>query len=234
MPRQYGRKRNHPRKHYNHRSGEVRVATQNHRRGYFPITNLAPSARVVKLRFSINAGDANQIASSTGSIVSWPYRANGMYDCYAGAGGAQPRGFDQYMALYRHFCVHYSRIKLQFMMAAESTSSPMKVRVYLRDTTTALASHQDIGEYPRTRQIVLTREVPVGKVSMGFNARKFFHVKDPMDEPNLHGTSGADPTQAAAWNVFGYALNGVSETCIFTGYIDYIAVLNTPIQPTAS
>lgn len=233
MPRKVQTRR-HPRKNYHRGQQLVRYDPRQNRRGFFPIPNLAAGARVVKLRFTINSGDSHTISSSTGSIVTYPYRANGMYDPYASAGGQQPRGFDQYMALFRHFTVHYSRIKLQFAMTGETSSNPMKVGVYLRDTTTALSSTQDIGEFPRTRQAMLTRDQPAAKISMGFNARKFFHVKDPGDETSLHGTAGSDPSQAAAFQVFGYALSSQSEDCIFTGYIDYIAVLHTPVLPAAS
>lgn len=234
MPPRRNVRRYGDRKNYNKKSQMVRYDPKRSRRGFFPIPNLAQGARVVKLRFAINQGDDHSIASSTGSIVSYPYRANGMFDPYASAGGQQPRGFDQYMALFRHYTVHYSRVKLQFYLGSEATSNPMKVGVYLRDTTTALSSSQDIAEFPRTRQAVLTREVPVQKIVMGFNCRKFFHVKDPGDEANLHGTSGSDPAQQAAFIVFGYALNSQTETCHFTGYIDYIAVLHTPVLPAAS
>lgn len=207
---------------------------QKQRRGYFPITNLAPSQRVVKLRFALADGDVHNITSSTGSIGQYVYRANGMYDPYAGAGGTQPRGFDQYMLMYRHYTVVYSRIKLVFCLSAEATSSNMKVGVYLRDTTTSLTTEKDICEFPRMRAAVLTRDTNPVKISMGFNARKFFTVKDPLDEDDLKGTSGADPAQDADYHVWGFSLNNQSETCMFSGYIDYIAVLSTPILPTAS
>lgn len=227
-------RRNRNRKNYHKKRQTVRYDPAPGRRGYFPIPNLAAGARVVKLRFSINQGDSHDLASSTGSIVNYAYRANGMYDPYAGAGGQQPRGYDQYMSLFRHFTVHYSRIKCQFFLGNESTSSPMKVGLYLRDTTTALSTTQDIGEFMRTRQAVLTRQVPVAKLSLGFNCRKMFHVKDPGDDTSLQGTIGSDPSQQAAFHVFGYAVNSGTETASFTGYIDYIAVLHTPILPTAS
>lgn len=204
------------------------------RRGYFPINNLAPSQRVVKLRFTLADGDIHTVTSSSGSISTFVYRANGMYDPYAGAGGTQPRGFDQYMLMYRHFTVMYSRIKLRFGLFGEATSSPMKVGVYLRDTTTSLTSEKDICEFPRIRAQLLTQATNPVKVSLGFNARKFFTVKDPLDEDDLKGTSGSDPNQQADYHVFGYCFASDSESAFFEGYIDYIAVLSTPILPTAS
>lgn len=204
------------------------------RRGYFPIRNLAPNMKVVKLRYSLNNGDEHTLTSTTGSLAHFVYRANGMYDPYAGAGGNQPRGFDQYMALYRHFTVVYSKIFLEFYHASESTSFPCKVGIYLRDTTTSLSTSQDIGEYPRIRQATLTEEASKIRISMGFNAKKFFQIRDPLDEDDLKGTSGADPTQQADFHIFGYALNSQSETPKFNGYIDYIAVLTHPILPTQS
>lgn len=214
--------------------GLILFRTSRPRAGYFPITNIQPRDKVVKLRYAINQGDVHAITSTSGSIVQYAYSCNGMYDPYLGGGGNQPRGFDQLMTMYRHYTVLFSKINLDFVFTNESTSNPMKVGVYIRDTATAYTMSQDIAEAPRTRQAVVTDDVTPVKVKMGFNCRKMFRVKDVTDDNELRGTSSTNPSQVAAWNVFGYAFNGFTETVWFSGYIDYIAVLTHRIQPTAS
>ena len=50
-----------------------------------------------------------------GSAVVRTFRANSIYDPVNALGGAQPRGFDQFMAVYKTFTVTASKVSVNFM-----------------------------------------------------------------------------------------------------------------------
>lgn len=57
--------------------------------------------------------------SPTGtSVVQVQFRGNGMQDPYVGVGGHQPRGFDDFMAIYGKYTVLGSKCTAQFMYEA--------------------------------------------------------------------------------------------------------------------
>ena len=51
------------------------------------------------------------LPASLTSSVGFTFRGNGIQDPYAGIGGHQPRGFDQFMAIYETFTVLASSCK---------------------------------------------------------------------------------------------------------------------------
>lgn len=199
------------------------------------IHTLQPSSKLVRLRFSLNSGDAHALSSTTGSIASFTYRANDLYDPYAGAGGAQPRGFDEWMAFYRHFVVLGSQIVCKFTSPTPNATGeiPMRVAIVLADNSTAPSTTSMIAEHPRSVNKIFGSNM-VQTLVKRFSAKGFFSVKDPTDSDDLHGTAGASPSEQAYYHVLAFCLNGGSETVLVTGYIDYIVRLLHPTTPVQS
>lgn len=172
---------------------------QNAASGMVPYISPHPKSMLVKMRFSLNAGLGHAIASSSGAVVDWTYRANDCYDPYAGAGGNQPRNFDQLMALYRHgVCVKSTIVADFFLNEKVATMYSMKCGVTLTDSSTAFgaAAHQDISEQTRSRAVILPAQGgQVKRVIFSYTPKSFFSVKDAQDEEDLYFTSGASPTE---------------------------------------
>lgn len=202
------------------------------------LKTLQPNKMKAVLRFAINEGDVHGIASTTGSIVDYVYRANGMYDPYASAGGQQPRGFDQYMALYRNFTVIGSKIFVRFVFkdnnAAAGTNNMMKVGIALQDGSSSMASQIALSEAARASTKIITSGTGPVRITKTFSPRKFFSKPSVLTDDALSGTAAADPSEQAYFHVAGYALNSESSTCYMDGWIDYIAVFHSPIAPSAS
>lgn len=199
------------------------------------IHSLQPAKKLVRLRFSLNSGDAHALTSTAGSIASYSYRANDLYDPYAGAGGAQPRGFDQWMVFYRHFVVVGSQMVIKVFSPVPNATGeiPMRVGIVISDSTTAPTTTSMIAENPRgVSKIFGVNQVQT--LVKRFSTRGFFSVNDPVDSDDLHGSSGASPTEQAVYHICAFALNAGTESCYVTGYIDYIAWLIHPIVPAQS
>ena len=66
-----------------------------------------PKQKLVKLRY---VQELEIVTPTSGLSNSVPFVANGAYDPYYPIGGHQPKGFDQWMAVYSHFNVLGSKI----------------------------------------------------------------------------------------------------------------------------
>lgn len=204
-----------------------------------PLRTLQPQTMKAVLRYALNDGDSHTITSTTGSIVDYVYRANDCYDPYAGGGGAQPRGFDQYMTLYRQFTVIGSRINVRFWYQDNTsptggTNETFKVGVVMNDASAALSSSSGICEAPHSNIKLLVGSIPPVRVSKGFSTKKYMQRGDPLNDPDLSGTAGASPADITYYHVIGYAMNSQTSTCYMDGWIDYIVVFHTPLEPAQS
>lgn len=212
--------------------------TRRHKTGYKvprSVGSYRGEYRIAKLRYTFNDGAGHALDSTSGALsTDYVYRANGMYDPYAGAGGGQPRGFDQYMAMFRQFCVLGSKIHLFLGYGlASSTSSDMQVAIVLKDGSSAIANAEDLMESPRLRTKLMT----AGRDSTVLNHYFSFRMtgsKDALDNDDLWGTSSADPDEQWYYHVLAFQPGGGTESLRFTGWIEYTAVFFHAIQPTAS
>lgn len=241
MPRFYRRNRRFRRYRrrrplYNARGTVSRYASMQPTSRYRPIPVSRgigqPDKMIVRMRFAINGGDVNAITSTSGSVVDYVYRANDCYDPYQGGAGAQPRCFDQWMALYRHGIVLGSKILIRFFFPTGATAeNNMKVFIGSSETTTAFTTSQ-AEEVRRTRQTVLTCQRGGVILSNTFSYKMIAH--NPEDFYALQFSGAGQPTQQWYYHVGGFGLNSQSESCDFTGHIDYTVLLIHPLDPGQS
>lgn len=184
------------------------------------------------MRYAIDSADTHSIASSTGSYAEYVYRANSPYDPYQTGAGAQPRTFDQWMSLWRNGIVLGAKLHVIFIAnPGDSTFNAMRVGVTGKDSTT-VASETELGEGRDATSKILTAQSDKVIVNK-YYSYKFF-AKDPNDEANLEFSNTSNATTQYFWHVGGFALNGATETCHFTGFIDYICLLKQPHDPAQS
>lgn len=198
------------------------------------VGGLRGDCQVRKMRFALKAGDSHELTSTTGSIATQVMRANDLYDPnYTGA-GAQPRTFDQYMAMYRHFAVLGFKITTFWTYGTGSaTSNSMICAVTLKDGVVALANKSDIIEHSKSKSIVLSAEADRRKLIHKYSYR----MNGPTaitNMSNLWGTSASSPTEGWYFHLNAYAVNTTTETASVTGWIDFTVLLFHPIQPASS
>lgn len=171
-----------------------------------------------------------------GSISVHVFSANGMYDPDITGSGHQPRGFDQYMALYDHYTVVGSKITLQVCPRSGSTY-PTIVGVTLKDAATVLANGNEymegrgsvyrlLGAGESAQSVVLTNT---------FSLRKFQSVKDPLDSDGSRGTPSGNPTEQSYFHCWAEPVQGQDSYPLdVVVTIDFIAWLTEPHMPNQS
>lgn len=181
-----------------------------------PTRSLLPNKYPVRLTYS----QEQQFTLDMGGIVTVRYfRSNGMYDPDKTGLGHQPRGFDNFMALYKNWVVVGSKITVN-ATHVDSTQAIMSVAV-LEDGLTPTWSAGAAANMPETRGTAYRVLQPSGQASAHQIMRKGFSLrKDAMGkahETEYFGDSGADP-------------NKKYNFCIGTGQVDSALVAGSNIK----
>lgn len=197
--------------------------------------------RVVKYRNTVSLGrgfprkmvmthkyvDIISLTGTGGAIATRQYVCNGMYDPdYTGV-GHQPMYFDQMTALYNHYTVIGSRIKVRTLNTYGPASAPAYWFTLSQndDGTISYNSLSTLSE----RSDGSYRLVTAGSTSTPFLMNKWSAKKtfggSPLANDNLQGTSSANPAEITNWVLAIQAADNLSTvTTSFVVEIEYIAV----------
>ncbi len=213
------------RKWYNKRNPTVKLQRY---RG-LPLTGF-PNSKMVRLRYC----QVFALDPGAGAITSNVFSANGMFDVDVTGAGHQPLGFDQWMSIYDHYTVVGSKIKVRYLKTTAGALIPGIFGVMLDDnvTLTATTPVQIIeGNQPNSRYR-LTTGIEGGnfgqpQVSLSFSAKKFFGTKSIISKAEYKGSSSANPTEGASYQVYYGSVDGSNNpgAATFLVTIEYIAVL---------
>lgn len=194
-----------------------------------------PNKFATKLRYqeaiSVNPGAA-------GAAAVHVFSANGCYDPNVTGTGHQPRGFDQFMAMYDHFTVIGAKITANFI---EGANNDTYCWVALKDSN---STSIDPNDYLEARNVVSTilpwsgtgGNNAIRTLSKKSSTRKFLGRSHPMSDPELKGSAGSNPTEQLYFHI-GIAPvdSSVDEGSHFINVrIDYLVVFTEPKQPTQS
>lgn len=184
--------------------------------GPFPSLPLAgfPHQQTVRLKYveEINLNPASF------SLAIRGFRANDCYDPDIAVGGHQPKGFDQWMAVYRHFTVIKSHIRVTpFIPTTATTETPMYYGIFTSSGFGEVNAHGSVTEVLESshgqtfgiagfQQNMGSTNAPV--LEKYWDAKKFFGVKNVVGESQYRGNSGASPTEQANFEVWGGSMVG--------------------------
>lgn len=176
-----------------------------------------------------------------GTVATYQFSANSLYDPNVTSTGHQPLGFDEYVGVfYDHYTVIASKITVTAM--ARSGSAPAAnniVCITARDGNTPVTNIATAIEQGRTvygfigptdgssNTLSLTHSMNVGK---------FLGISNPMSEDTLRGTVGASPGEQAYWHISAAAMDASSDASPIDLLvaIEYVAVLTEPKTLTGS
>lgn len=145
--------------------------------------------------------------------LSFYIHGNDVYDPDGTFGSGQPTGFDQWIAFYNNFLVHYSKATVEYVAYTDSASvvDPVQpVRCTLVPVTESSYSGVNFQEQPYARtKLVLPGGQASGwgstnkvVISNRMYTKKMLGVKDLLDDPNVKGTASASPNNLFYWLVY--------------------------------
>ncbi len=185
--------------------------------------------QIVKMRYV----EEFQLDPGLGTVASYIFRANGLYDPnYTGA-GHQPYGFDQWMTYYNQFTVLGSKITALFRNYGAAAADGVMVGLQLKDSAVVDQTNpNDIVEQGRS---VWRLMQPAGgtrdqvTLRKGFSTKKFFQAPNSLDDI-YRGSASADPAEQAFFHVIAGGFNASDNPGPLRCQIimDYIVKLNGP------
>lgn len=177
-------------------------------RGPFPLN------RIVKLRYMSNQQD---IVCTSGALNNFNVIAN--QPVFA---GNYPFGWDQWTALYNHYVVLGSKIRIyQFGQDDTSTSKVFGfLGCYLGDDATNYTDYTTLIENRMGRFCRATSDSSLSRLTHTFSTKKFFNVKDVKDNLDRLGANvSSAPTELANFKVWAQPTNKTSSQTFYCNFM---------------
>jgi len=194
-----------------------------------------PKNRVVRMRYVVD----KDFSLSTSGFQTFFFRANGIFDPDTALGGHQPYGHDQWLQFYNHYVVIGSKVNMQITTPTTPQTTAVMASILLTDDLTVNTNPVLAIEQGKARYTLIdgSGAVRAKNVRNNFSARKFFNVKDVLDNVDRIGaTFGADPLDQAYYALTFSTTNGsvtdVPYQALIT--IDYLVMLSEPRELPSS
>jgi len=193
-----------------------------------------PGFRALKYTTKLNYYDAFQLSTGAGSVGTYVFSANGLYDPNITGTGHQPMPFDQLMLSYEHYCVLKSRITVRF---SNLTAVYLSVSISINAGATPVTSNVALVENGNlVRESVSSGSYHVFKVlEMPINISTFGSVKSIMSNPDYKGTISANPVEQSYFHVSVWdPINVAVSTVECEVFIEYLATFFEPRKNSVS
>lgn len=184
----------------------------------------------LKLKVNMKFSEYPQLTSNSGSMGQYAYRMNSIYDPNFTGTGVQPMYMDQLAALYNHYTVIGSRLKVTFTPSVVS-SNPAIVGFIADDD--GIISYNSLAAV-QSSSSCRWKLIPAGStdpytLTYNWSAKKTFGGS-VMSNNDLSAASNANPTEGSYCNLFANTINGGTQTFLAMVEIEYIVIWTELIQ----
>lgn len=218
------------------RSPSVSLAKKTRKTGQkklgYPRNWLAKVGRAFpeKIRTTLRYSDitASYGAAAGAMVATAIYCCNGLYDPYFPIGGHQPYGFDQYMAVYNHYSVIKSNIKVTFQMqnADAANNFPGVVGINFDDDgTDASTATTRIEKTGRKNYGVIGEDHSQVVLRDSWSCKQKFGAQSNDLDKNI-GSITSNPSETSTWFIW-YLNNGGT-----TGYVQLVVDIEYDVEFT--
>lgn len=219
--RSYGKRRRRPRRRFK-------------KKVPLPLTGF-PNQKVVRLRYVQEV--AITTPSSTGLSKSVPFVANGCFDPYypASITAHQPKGFDEWMAVYCHYNVLGSKCSMRMVNSGTDgfiwgvTRTPVPGELDGKSLEYILEARMTKG-YAIAGNYARNNNTPTSTTRVARYSQKKSFGKNSTSMANLIGTKNNNPSELQIFECWmcPAASNSAANSGNFIITIDYIVLLTEP------
>lgn len=159
--------------------------------------------------------DSGSLTTTSGTLNSYVFSVNGLYDPNITGTGHQPAGFDQMMIFYDHYVVVGAKATVTYYNT--SSAARPQIALSLNSTVTPVTDITVLNETGYVVRDYLNNsgvDSGIKTLSMTCNVAKFQGVPQPKDDPELWGTAAANPVEQSYYNISVWDNNAV--TCAIT------------------
>lgn len=173
-----------------------------------------PKRIISTLRYADSFG----ITSTAGSVGKYNFVCNGLYDPNQTGGGNQPMYFDQFMALYNHYLVRKTKIKVTMCTPVAALAWGVFVN---DDATTTPSTITDIQENTLSTTLESNINSLPQAIYKYWNTWSYFG-QSPEANDELHGSASANPAENSFFTIYAGTLDATTATNIqFQVMIEY-------------
>jgi len=143
--------------------------------------------------------ESTRITLSAGQLGVYEFSCNSLYDPNTTGAGHQPMFFDQIGAMYLHYTVLRSRIKIQMVpVVASAGCQSLRACVCINPAAGGSSNMNAAIENPRSNWVLISHLSntfgPQNRLSLSWDAKKIFGA-NALDDPNLSGTPSGNPSE---------------------------------------
>lgn len=169
-----------------------------------------------------------------GSMNTLQYALNNLYDPEVAVGGHQPRGFDQWSAIFQKYLVYGCKITVTLTTPAAATDA-LAWGMYPSDMgATPLSSPTGIMEQKLGPWRQTDNQRKISSCKMYWSAKKWFNVKNLRDQADNYGAyCTTSPINAPTVQLWARMYDSASPNAVvvaFTVLIDYFCMFSDPQQ----
>jgi len=170
---------------------------------------IMPDKFLNRMRYS----EAFALDPGAGSIASYLFNANGIYDPNESGIGHQPTGFDVMMNIYYEWIVLGARCKVIFTSQSNTATGLAYCGVALRNSTSSIADVDEAIENKNGSYSLLGSyySKPGTTVVKNFSAKKFFGSKFISSDADLKGSDSGDPPVRCYFHVWAGSIGGSTD-----------------------
>jgi hypothetical protein len=179
-----------------------------------------PTKFFTKLKYVSPITISGTLAGGCGVHV---FSANGLYDPDITGSGAQPRGFDQLMAMFDHYVVAKAQINFE-CTTTDGTNNRLseQIGICVRDSNSPETTIVEYLEHGWSKHQAVGRDAKGAKVSHEVSTLDFLGRTGLLSDPNLKGSASANPSEDVLFHVFVGSLVPAATTYLAYGYVTII------------
>ncbi len=161
-----------------------------------PYPAITPDQVFVKLKYNT----AINLVSGTGTFISHTFRGNGLFDPDQSGAGGQPRGYDQWSAMYTRYTGLACKITVR-VIPHVNQGGPCILGVVPTDTSSPFTDIESIIESPYSKTAMLNNKTvsPQTMTASLTTKRKFGYHTGILQEDDLSANVTALPAEQWYW-----------------------------------
>lgn len=156
------------------------------------------------------------------------FSLNGLYDPDISGVGHQPLYFDQYMAIYNHYHVIGSKVRVNFFQKTNSLDEPFKVVLYENpDTVLSITNMDTLAEQSKSTYAAIINTTAPKTLTHSWSAKKTFGGSI-LGNDQLRGNSGANPAEGSYCAIMVRPVNPAAQVGEIWAqvHIEYVTVFS--------
>lgn len=161
-----------------------------------------PDSIICNLRY---VGGSTIQATNSGAAVPITLRANSCYAPNQSGVGHQPMGFDNWMNMYSKGVVLSAKVTATFITQSGTFTGRQALVGINKSRLALMSANDDHLEAGNVSYKFISDKKDAVRVTMSYNTKRWFGIKDVSDEDDLKFTNGVNPGKVCYFHVFAQA-----------------------------